>query len=183
MKTYNIETLYRKRNTGKVRKYLSKLIFNNPKFIRLCRTFAIKDNNPQSKTFGRAISDGIKTVKYFKYVKPDGPKGRTQVDPGKQVPILVKRPNGYSDEINIAKCAGYYPHVFFKNEWRPLFLNKVERRLTAAEYYADLQPVREDVEFWCLVNKPGKRSMDKNKKSWFVVKEHDKRYRELVGGR
>lgn len=179
--SHSLENILLKKDTGKIRKYLAKLFLNDKRYIRLCRTYAMLDDDPNSNTFGRAIKKGIRTIKWYHYVKPDGKKGSIKVDKGTQASMLVVRRNGYSDKINLKNCSGYYPHVFYKKEWRPLFCRVVENRLTDAEYYANLKPVIQDLEFWCFVSKDGK-GIKQNIHTFSVLESHDKQHERLVGG-
>ena len=124
--SHSLENILLKKDTGKIRKYLAKLFLNDKRYIRLCRTYAMLDDDPNSKTFGRAIKKGIRTIKWYHYVKPDGKKG-------------------------------------------------------SVEYYANLKPVIQDLEFWCFVSKDGK-GIKQNIHTFSVLESHDKQHERLVGG-
>ena len=141
---YDIESLYKHINKGSGRKFLSKLLFNRPKQeikinrvkkkpkyktvwkVRLCRTFANKDQHGNALTkwealkkktwqwkYGRSVRN--RTVDYEKYEFPDIKKWSVGAP-------MVELGEAKNEKFTISKAWGYYPHIYYKGEWRPLFI-------------------------------------------------------------
>ena len=137
---YTLEALIsrQKINTKSGRKFLSKLIFpthpqttavikriNKPDKtikvwkIRLCRTFAHKDINGTSLTRSVAKKKKIGTMKFkpsFTKMKKDWNSKTYKTD------MHIQETNK-GTQFKIVKGAGYYPHILWKGQWCPLYMN------------------------------------------------------------
>jgi hypothetical protein len=130
----SLQQLYDKHlNTAKGRAFMSALIFpdrpvhmfqENGKEIykiRLCRTFANKDKSGRALTGSQAKKKKTWTFKY----RPGTKANPFQKDfEGSQYKEDMYEQGTHADQkFKIQRAKGYYPHIFWKNEWRPLFFN------------------------------------------------------------
>ena len=137
---YTLETLISKHkiNTKSGRKFLSKLIFpTHPKTtavikrikkadktvqvwkIRLCRTFANKDQNGTALTRHIAKKKRTWTMKF----KPSYTKMQKDWTDNNYKTQIHQQETNKGTQFKIVKGAGYYPHIFWKGEWCPLYIN------------------------------------------------------------
>ena len=156
MKAYSIPEIYKKVHTGKVRRVLSTLIFQNPIHktmildrkkkkpikkviykIRLCRTFANKTSYGHALTKEQGKERKIKSFKYNlntrKHQKDFADNIYSQRTPFEQL-------TNKGDEFRIHKAKGYYPHIHWNGEWCPLYMNvhKVYNRITTKDDPVDI---------------------------------------------
>ena len=137
---YTLDALISKHkiNTASGRKFLSKLIFpTHPQTtavikrikkpdktikvwkVRLCRTFAHKDINGTALTRAVAKKKKIGTMKF----KPSFTKMiKDWNDKTYKTQMHIQETNK-GTQFKIVKGAGYYPHILWKGEWCPLYMN------------------------------------------------------------
>ena len=162
----SIPWFYKKRNTKKVRTALAELIDHR---IKLIRTGSHIDDD------GKAIIKRKSHLKYFHLINRKGGKysartagyGKEHPQHG-QVAKMLGKHNGIlkkDEKISMINAMGYYPHVFYKNEWRPLYFQAIFQHNTIS-----------DMQFWCFLNThSGKR------KVWSIKRSYGKLMDSLTG--
>jgi hypothetical protein len=169
MKRASLSWFYQQKNTNKGRTLLSKLIGYK---VKLCRTGSNLDKDgiavkptPRNKS----------SVKRFDLINSNKKYARSTKGYGKEFPEHSKRVNmlGYhigsskrSDKITLQSCMGYYPHIYYQNEWRPLYFKAFYG------FYGALK----DIVFWCYTSKKNRP------RDFSIVRAYEKTHLELIGG-
>tara|TARA_Y100000310_G_C20687123_1_gene819776 strand:+ start:1569 stop:2207 length:639 start_codon:yes stop_codon:yes gene_type:complete len=140
----SIDAIYRDKDKKKGRKYLSQLIFNNKRSIKLIRVgcevshdgTAKRLNTRNKNTFLNSKGKKVKLQKAkitnFALFNPKGRKNVkkklqlanghsfnkfTLVNDGGKKSLM----RGIHENHKLRDILGYYPHIYYKDHWRPLF--------------------------------------------------------------
>jgi len=199
MQLKTLQAIYEQKDTAKGRKYLSRLIFpGNKDRIKLLRigcdysasgkaTCAKKDyekrfKNKKGETIGLKqskitnfslfVPKGAKRIKKIKTAKGHTYKKSILVnDGGKKVSMrAIDQPHKLKDIL------GYYPHIYYKDSWRPLFyrINKKKLQYFNYDYYGknivDFKKIVLDLDLFCYIYRSTRANAPKDsaKRVWNV---------------
>lgn len=202
MQYKSLSRIFGEKDTKKGRKYISQLIFPNGgqriKPLRaLCDYSATGRAKLANKDYEKRFKNkkgqtiGLKKSKLskhsWKYVKPKGKsitkkKIRTAAGYYYNKSILKNDGGKYvnmkadNESHKIEDLLGYYPHIYYKDEWRPLFYRVVKKDILRwckwnKKYYddsGDFKILR--LEFFCYIyrNNRANAPKDSNKRVWNV---------------
>lgn len=144
-----VKQVYDNPNRKSVRKFLACLIFDNPYNdnkhlkIKLCRTYANKEY-----LSGRSLNRQQANFKRIGTVKKHLMRGFNK-DHGRTIDVC-KAYLGKAQSQKPKLWNGYYPHIFWKRKWRPLFF----RPIMGDRGYPHYDHVCLDMEFVCY-GEPG----------------------------
>ena len=168
---YSLAWFFNQKDTNKGRKQIAKVLGHK---LKLCRTGsnfnddgkAVKPNS-RSKSHLSAIGFQLinsiapkyrhKTKGYGKEYPTHGTKSRML---GKHINKFIK-----DDHVVLKNAMGYYPHVFYKKQWRPIFFE--------CDYY-DKEEMQ-DIKFWCYTDIKGRP------KKWSVKGYYNNLIADLTG--
>jgi hypothetical protein len=117
----SLENIYKFRNTKKIRDHIAYLIFGNecttlrskkgkPVYkVRLCRTMALKAINGAAHEF--KLNGKLGGFLKKKFGKDDS-----------RVREIHECTDNKGSEFKMEYAIGYYPHIWKKNKWRPIWI-------------------------------------------------------------
>lgn len=200
MKLKGIQEIYEQKDTKKGRAYLSTLIFNDKSRIKPLRVGceyshegkAIRSSNDKEKIYlnkkGKKVACMKSKIRNFELFNPKGRRNiKKQIkttkghlfnkiqlvnDGGKYTCM-----HGIHEPHKLKDILGYYPHIFFKDQWRPLFYIKKSKidlfpkwDKIDKKYYDYPHEKINDLEFFCYIYRSRKANAPKgsNMRLWGV---------------